>query len=235
MPRAAARSVRSPSVSKGSASFPLSTTTEKIPPSPSASSAGLTSRTLRFLLIELTLSLFGSNAMTSQSSLRRRREILPLRIFCGLSFAAFAGLASRTLRFLPIEDAFVLSFHFPHWLLRKGRKDIRKGLKDVAARFFFPFASSAGFTSRPSRVSLRDLRVFCQTKPHPLSGIFHVGLNAKNANTFAKFAKTLPRDSFSLRPLRPFLRVLRGLHFANFAFSANRRRIFLSFHFPHWS
>ncbi|MEZ5423016.1 MAG: hypothetical protein R2682_07975 [Pyrinomonadaceae bacterium] len=48
--------------------------------------------------------------------------------------------------------------------------------------------------SRPLRPSLRDLCVFCRSKPHCLVFFtFRIGFNAKNAKIFAKIAKTLPR------------------------------------------
>ncbi|RIJ94243.1 MAG: hypothetical protein DCC44_05250 [Acidobacteria bacterium] len=58
-----------------------------------------------------------------------------------------------------------------------------------------------------------------------LSSIFHVDSNAKNAKTFAKFTRRCCEITF--------LCVLRGLHFAAFAFSANPRCIVAFSFFPH--
>ncbi|MBV6495708.1 MAG: hypothetical protein JFAIHJKO_00822 [Pyrinomonadaceae bacterium] len=94
-----------------------------------------------------------SNAKMLPSSSRPLRAPL-----CGLCVSAYP---SRN----------ILSFHFPHWLSRKERKDIRQDRKDAAARFF-PFVSFAGFTSRTLRASLCELCVSCQTELHRLSLAF---------------------------------------------------------------
>jgi len=184
---------------------------------------------LRFLLIELHVH-FSLHSQTlvqtqrtqrhSQSSPRRCREILSLRGLCGLHFASFAGFALRSLRFLPNQAASSL-WHFSRWFKREERKHFRKVREDATARFFL-VASPTAFPSRPSRASLRELCVFCQSKTHLLVFSLSALVLTQRTQSYSQSSQRRCREILSLC-------VLCGPRFAAFAFSADRTHV-LSLH-----
>jgi len=122
--------------------------------------------------------------------------------------ASFAAFPLRPLRFLPIEftlflfctlhadsnaialfvsslQALVLTQRTQRYSQSSQRR--YRGilpLCDLCGPHFVPFA----FSAKRNRV----IRLFTPS----------IGFNAKNTKIFAKFAKTLPRDPSTLRPLR---------------------------------
>ena len=124
---------------------------------------------------------------------------LPLSVLCLHRRAeklCFSDESTKTPRRLSRQSHFILATAKPRFAARRDSKiQIQSS----------PFAYSAGFASRPLR--------FLLIRPAlSLSYILRIGFNAKNAKVFAKFPKTLPRDST--------LCELCDLSFATLAFSA---------------
>ncbi|MBV6496857.1 MAG: hypothetical protein JFAIHJKO_01986 [Pyrinomonadaceae bacterium] len=163
------------------------------PPSPFASSAGLPSRPLRFLLPDstqfrialFTLVLTQRTQRKPQRAQRRCREILPC-VLCGFSFAGFTGDLCVFCR----SKVQCLSSILHVGSNAKNAKAFRKGHKDAVARAFS--APFAGFTSRP----LRFLPIELTFSPF---GLF----TQKLPNSVVKHQPTTERISDRSNQLKP--------------------------------